>query len=142
MRSFILTVLFCFIASMAYAGGVIDNNNNEAGDIFVGTGINHGKASVGTWTNPDFLKGKDGIDGQDGVGEDGIDGRNGIDGKGLKDQYKAGIELRILDTKRTTFSTYYNRDFNNKSNEVGVKILIKLGKSYEEKLIEELRDGM
>jgi len=88
----------------------------------------------------------DGKDGTDGVGLDGKNGKDGIGkqglrgytGKGLKDQYKVGIEFRILDTKHTSWATYYNRDVNNKNNEFGMKCIIKLGKSYEEKLIEQL----
>lgn len=55
-----------------------------------------------------------------------------------KDQYKAGVEFRIVDTKNISWAVYYNRDFNNDNNEIGIKIIIKLGKSYEEKEIKKL----
>lgn len=158
MKKFVLLLVFCFIASTVFAGGVLDNNNNNLGDVLVGTGLNNGAASIGTWTDPDFLKGKDGANGytpikgvdySDGLtpvkgvdyfdGVNGKDGKNGLNGKDLKDQYKVGIEFRVLDTKKTTWLTYYNRDFNNDTNEIGVKVQIKLGKSYEEKLIEKLK---
>jgi hypothetical protein len=148
---------FFFLTSWGYsfAGGVTDDNNGNLGNIFLSTGQNQGANSVGHWadiTSVPELKGVKGDTGQQGIG---IDGKNGAEGKtgtngkdgqsiqgergkGLKNQYKVGIEFRILDTKHTTWATYMNRDFNNGINEVGVKLTIKLGKSYELRKIEEL----
>ena len=190
--------LFLF-TSLAFAGGVTDNNNGNQGYILISTGENNGSNSIGHWTDvttiPE-LKGEQGIAGFDGVngldglngdkgdtgeqgiqgftgeqgvqgiqgiqglignigntGEQGIQGIQGVQGKtgvkgdkgdkgdrglrgkGLKDQYKAGIGLRIFDTKRTQGEVAYYRDFNNNANEIVAKITIKLGSSYEEKEI-------
>ena len=148
-------------------GTVRDNNNGEEGFILMHSGEVQGQYNdAGTWTDAEFLRGEDGADGQDGIngadgtdgqagtngingevgnngidgvnGTNGIDGANGQDGKGLKNQYKAGVDFRVLDTRKTAWNIYYNSDFNNQIDEVGVKITIKLGKSYEERKIEEL----
>jgi hypothetical protein len=161
-----LAIMFLFILSSSVFAGVEtvkDNNDGNKGYILINTGTKNGQSDVGHWTDivtiPELKgekgdigqSGKDGLNGEQGLsGVNGQDGKNGTDGKdgkkgeqgeigkGLKDQYKAGIELRILDTKHTTWSTYMNRDFNNKTNEIGVKVTIKLGKSYELRRIEEL----
>ena len=81
-------------------------------------------------------QGIQGVQGKTGVkGDKGDKGDRGLRGKGLRNQQKAGIELRVFDTKRTTFSVYMNNDFNNKVTETGVKLTIKLGTSYEEREI-------
>jgi hypothetical protein len=108
----------------------------------------------------DGLNGKDGENGQDGI--NGVDGKDGVkgdkgdkgdrgkkgdrglrgfkgeQGKGLEDRYEFITEARLLDTKKTTWSIYAGRDFNNDVNIVGAKCVIKFGKSYEERRIEEL----
>ncbi len=146
-RLIVIAIGIIFLTSLAYAGGVVDNNNGSTGDILVATGENNGANSVGTWTNPTdipTLKGEKGDKGEQGItgtgeqGERGLRGYRGYTGKGLKDQYKVGVELRIVDTKHTTWATYYNRDLNNKSNEVGIKCTIKLGKDYLDRKLEEL----
>jgi hypothetical protein len=195
MRVVILTIAISLIfCNGSFAGGVVDNNNGAIGDILVSTGNNNGANSVGTWTDPSFLKGDkgdkgdtgeqgiagtngiDGLNGQDGYtpvkgtdyndgnnGVNGIDGSNGIDGKnglngtdgkegkqgekgatgavgkGLNDQYKAGVECVIAETQKTSWRLYYNRDFNNQVNEAGVKVVIYIGKSYNQKQIEGLQ---
>lgn len=57
----------------------------------------------------------------------------------MTDQYKAGVEVRVADTKNMSWHIYYNRGINTNHNEVGVKVVLKLGKSYLEKRIEELQ---
>lgn len=56
----------------------------------------------------------------------------------LTDRYEAQIEIRMLDTKKTTWSSYYIYDAYNDIGTVGLKYTIKLGKSYIDKKIEEL----
>jgi hypothetical protein len=81
-------------------------------------------------------QGIQGVQGKTGVkGDKGDKGDRGLRGKGLKDQYKAGVGLRIFDTKRTQGEIAYYRDFNNQANEIVAKITIKLGSSYEEREI-------
>jgi len=84
-------------------------------------------------TGEQGIQGVQGVQGKTGVKGD--KGDRGLRGKGLKNQQKAGIELRVFDTKRTTFSIYMNNDFNNKVTETGIKLTIKLGTSYEEREI-------
>jgi hypothetical protein len=68
----------------SFAGGVTDDNNGNQGYIFVSTGENHGKESVGRWVDPSDapeLKGDKGDTGAQGdTGLSGKDGLNGIDG--------------------------------------------------------------
>lgn len=53
-----------------------------------------------------------------------------------KTQYKIQTEFRVLDTKRLTVSTYISNNLTrSKLDEVGVRITIKLGTSYEEREI-------
>jgi len=56
----------------------------------------------------------------------------------LKDRYEGKINIRILDTKKTSTSIYYARDFNNENNGIGIEFTIKLGKNYSERKLEEL----
>lgn len=105
--------------------------------------------------------GKDGINGlngQDGVpgvkgdkgdigtqgekgnkGDKGERGLQGVQGKGLKDQYKVGVEAVIAETARTSWRMYYNRDVNNNTNEFGVRVVVYIGKSYSQKQMEKLQ---
>jgi len=87
-------------------------------------------------TGEQGIQGVQGVQGKTGVkGSKGDKGDRGLRGKGLKDQYKAGVGLRIFDTKRTQGEIAYYRDFNNQANEIVAKITIKLGSSYEEREI-------
>jgi len=87
-------------------------------------------------TGEQGIQGVQGVQGKTGVkGDKGDKGDRGERGKGLKDQYKAGVGLRIFDTKRTQGEIAYYRDFNNQANEIVAKITIKLGSSYEEREI-------
>ena len=87
-------------------------------------------------TGEQGIQGVQGVQGKTGVkGDKGDKGDRGLRGKGLKDQYKAGVGLRIFDTKRTQGEIAYYRDFNNQANEIVAKITIKLGTSYEEREI-------
>lgn len=189
-KKFVLTVLILgFMVGVSFAGGVQSDNNGNAGYLFVATGENHGKDSIGVWTDPSELglkgekgdvgatgatgeAGRDGINGLNGVdgtvgpqgdkgdigqnGEQGIagsDGKNGEkgktgdkgqqgiqgpQGKGLEDRVELIGEIRILDTRKTTWSVYAGRDFNNNANIVGAKVVYKLGKSYEESRLDNL----
>ena len=148
----ILVIGFVLLASLSFAGQVTDNNNGQVGDILISTGQNQGQNSVGTWTDSSTFKGEIGATGEQGlpgIGIDGKDGLNGKDGlgkqglrgytgKGLKNKEEAQLEVRIADTKHTTFAVYGIYDFSNQISTVGAKCTIKLGKSYEEKLIEQL----
>ena len=75
-----------------FAGGVTDNNSGNKGYILVSTGENNGANSIGTWTDPLFLKGDKGDTGSQGIqgvaGTDGKDGLNGIDGQNGTDGVK------------------------------------------------------
>jgi len=92
LKKFLLILgLISLSYSLAIAGGVTDDNNGNAGDILVSTGENHGKDSVGVWTDSSFLKGDTGAAGQDGRdgldGQDGAQGRDGINGEDGQDGY-------------------------------------------------------
>jgi hypothetical protein len=86
----ILLLVSVVTISICFAGGVTDDNNNLAGQILVGTGENHGKDSVGHWTDITDIpglkgekgdKGDQGIQGIQGItGKDGLNGINGING--------------------------------------------------------------
>jgi hypothetical protein len=87
-------------------------------------------------TGEQGIQGVQGVQGKTGVkGDKGDKGDRGLRGKGLKDQYKAGVGLRIFDTRKTQGEIAYYRDFNNNANEIVAKITIKLGASFEEKEI-------
>jgi len=121
----------------------IDGLNGDKGDT--------GQQGIQGFTGEQGIQGIQGIQGLIGnignTGEQGIQGvqgktgvkgdkgDRGLRGKGLKDQYKAGVGLRIFDTKRTQGEIAYYRDFNNQANEIVAKITIKLGSSYEEREI-------
>lgn len=57
-----------------------------------------------------------------------------------KTQYKIQTNFRIIDTKRISIAPYISHNFTRqKIDEVGIKITVKLCKSYEEKEIEKLQ---
>lgn len=221
-KLFLTVLVLGLMVGVAFAGGVTDNNNGNAGYLFVSTGENNGANSVGTWKDPSELglkgekgdtgeqgpAGRDGIDGLNGAdgqdGQNGLDGRDGVDGavgpqgeqgpagqdglngqdgsigpqgeagkegqagtdgkagdkgdtgskgdtgekgqqgiqgpqgKGLEDRVELIGEIRVLDTKRTTWSVYAGRDVNNGVGIYGAKVTVKLGRSYEERRLDEL----
>ena len=119
------------------------NNNNNQGYVLVGTGEKQGKVQIGTWQDPSFLKGEKGDKGEKGEkGEKGDKGDKGERGEKLKNQYKAVLEFRICDTKKTSWSIFHSYDFNNKINETGFKITIKLGKSYIDTELEKIQQEL
>lgn len=71
-------------------------------------------------------------------GDAGKQGIQGTIGEGLKDQYIGSIGLRLWDCKRHSGEISYGYDFNNKNNILEAKIVIKFGKSYEERKLESL----
>jgi len=101
------------------------------------------------------VDGENGSDGQNGeqgetgsTGETGAEGKEGSkgdvgltgqQGKGLEDRQEGILEIRVLDTKNTTWSIYNGYDFNNQINITGVKVTIKFGTSYEEREITKLQ---
>ena len=56
-----------------------------------------------------------------------------------KNGYIAELNFRIADTQKTTTEIFGGYDFNNSSNYCGIRFTIKIGKSYEEKIIENLK---
>ena len=87
----VLTMVISLFATTGFAGGVTDNNNGNAGNIFISTGENNGANSVGTWVNASDvpeLKGAKGDTGATGAtgstgstGQNGSNGENGTDGQ-------------------------------------------------------------
>jgi len=102
----------------------------------------------------DGVNGQDGLNGADGAigaqgekgntgdkgneGKKGEQGIQGLPGKGLKDRIELIGEIRILDTKKTTWSVYAGQDVNNRASIVGAKVVFKLGSSYEQRELEKL----
>lgn len=143
MKNITLTICFLLICNNVYAKtfSVESSNKGKEGKILV----HNGKTSQGKWTNPkniETLQGEKGDIGKTGNkgknGERGIQGEKGLQGKGLKDRYEIQGEIRISDTQRTSTAIYGIHDFNNDIQTVGIKFTWKLGKSYEEKLLDEL----
>lgn len=62
-----------------------------------------------------------------------------ITNKNIKNQHKAELIIKLNDTKRFTTRLKGDYDFNNEVYSAIISFEIKLGKSYEEKLIEELK---
>lgn len=107
-----------------------------------GDGLMAGGPTAWKWKELDvdfLLEGVELPEGPAGAtGAQGEVGPTGLTGKGLDDQYKAGLELRLFDEKHTALRVYYNYDFNNEVSEVGMKVEIKLFKSYLDRKIEAL----
>lgn len=62
-----------------------------------------------------------------------------ITNNNIKNQHTVEFIARITDTRKTTTELYSSYDFNNKVYGVGVRFIFKISRSWEEKLIEELR---
>lgn len=72
-------------------------------------------------------------------GVQGVKGNTGDAGR-EKTEYIGQVSIRILDEKRYGVSVYDGYDFRARHNdEIGLRLDLKLGKSYEEKQIEELK---
>ncbi len=96
----VLVVLFTFSTAVSQAVDMVtDNNNGNAGDILVNTGVQSGTVpphDVGTWTDPAFLKGKDGTNGSSttrnqlfaGPGADVVLWQNPTQSVGVETQYR------------------------------------------------------
>lgn len=102
-KAIAVLVVMMFVSANVFAGGVTDNNNGNAGYLFISTGENNGANSVGTWVNASDVpelkgekgdkgdKGDTGATGEQGIqgetgntgeaGQNGNDGQNGQDGK-------------------------------------------------------------
>ena len=85
---------------------------------------------------PKVTKGEKGDTGKQGVKGD--SGLQGIAGQGLKDQYIGSIGLRLWDCQRHSAEISYGYDFNNNNNIIEAKIVVKFGKSYLDRKLEEL----
>ena len=58
-------------------------------------------------------------------------------------QYVFGLNLRLYDSRKMSWNVFANYSANrSKLDRVGIDLTLKLGKSYEEKQIEELRGGI
>ena len=71
-------------------------------------------------------------------GEKGDTGLQGVAGKGLKDQYIGSIGVRLWDCQRHAGEISYSYDFNNRNNILEAKIIVRFGKSYMDRKLEEL----
>jgi len=158
-----ITLILCDMAYSAKppkppkAKNVSAIDNGTIGQLLV----NEGNGNIAQWVNPSTeFKGDTGNQGVQGVkgtqGEQGIKGNignqgikgnkgnrgdkgaKGATGKGLRDRYEVQLETRLIDTKKFALSNYYIYDTNNDNHCVGLKVTLKLGKSYEEKRIEDL----
>ena len=112
----------------------IDYNDGKNGEQ--GVAGTDGKTPV---KDVDYTDGKNGDKGDTGSkGDKGQQGIQGERGKGLEDRVELIGEVRILDTKRTTWSIYAGRDINNGVGIYGAKVTVKLGRSYEERRLDAL----
>ena len=107
-----------------------------------GTTGEQGSAGQDGAIGPEGVAGEEGKAGDKGsqgdTGEKGQQGIEGPQGQGLQDRVELIGEVRVLDTKRTTWSIYAGRDVNNGVGIYGAKVTVKLGRSYEERRLDEL----
>jgi hypothetical protein len=160
---FLLCLLWVNVVCFADSkiGNVKDNNNGNKGYILINSGQREGNNDIGHWTDiktiPE-LKGERG--GIGATGQAGIDGKdvdpkevkkldNSIDGvnnrvsKLERIQFVLETSFRILDTKRIILRPFFRQNFTrNKIDVAGLKIDIKLCRSYEEKLIEKINNRL
>lgn len=112
----------------------IDGQNGDKGD----TGEQGIQGDIG-FTGADGAKGDTGDIGSKGdEGKKGDRGLQGERGKGLENRVEVIGEVRLFDSKKTTWSVYAGRDLNNDVNIVGAKVTLKIGRSYYEKKIDDL----
>jgi hypothetical protein len=143
----LLTVLVLGLATNAYA--------NCGNDKDAGNGCSETPISIVGPQGPIGPSGSPGVDGTNGTnGVNGVDGKDGKKGDkgdtGAKGQDGApgdnmdhrlttnvGAEVRWFDTKRISIKSGYRYDANHHDNTVDAVIFeIKVGKSYEERIIE------
>jgi hypothetical protein len=128
-----------------------DGSNGKDGINGIGKDGENGITPV---KGVDYFDGLDGVNGKNGKDVDPktvnnlnnridntnqrIDSLSNRVSKLERTQFKLQVEFRIFDSKRLTISPYISQNFTrNKIDEVGVRVTVKLGKSYEEKLIEK-----
>jgi len=80
--------------------------------------------------------GKEGAEGKQ--GQRGEKGDKGDTGKGLENRVELIGEVRVFDTRKWAGYVYGGVDINNNTGITGIKVQYKMGKSYEEKRLDEL----
>lgn len=149
---------------MAFSGQeVVVDNKGTAGQILISDGVQIDSGHTnGSWVSPNALpslkgaKGDTGSQGNSGAtgskGDEGIAGKDGQDGKDADNARLDDVEhrmnrtkilaegvVRVYDAKKFQVNLFANYDFiGRKSHEMGARIEYKLGKSYEERRIDQL----
>jgi len=141
-----------FISTVAFANCGSNGNGNGNGNGCSGSNGSGSTGPQGPQGNPG-LNGSNGSNGTNGLngaaGSNGINGTNGINGVDAvdKSRFLGELDLRIWDTKRTSFYAFDSYGFNDTpGNDVlmdgrnafyGFKFVVKLGSSYEERLLDK-----
>jgi len=122
----------------------VDGSNGADGTNGV-DGANGANGADGTngANGTDGASGTDGKDGDKGdKGDPGVKGQDGKPGDDMEHRLTTniGAEVRWYDSKRFSIKSGYRYDINHKGHTVDAAILeIKIGKSYEERIIEKQR---
>jgi len=140
----ILIFMFLFVSSAFCAPGhsrnVRANNNGTNGQILINTGQDSGKTDIGSWTDIDSFGFVSSDDLTKEIKER-IDEVNNRVSKLERTQFKVQTEFRIIDTKTFSVSPYVSSNFTrNCVDEADLRIVFKIGKSYEEREIDKLRE--
>ncbi len=156
MKSITIGLLALSLTGAAYASDVITTTNaSEAqyGDILWYSDPTPGHPTA-TYALPSSVpgltgaQGATGAAGQDGTnGTNGKDGKNGLNGVNGKDAVvpavdpRMDVEVREFDSKHWSMASYASFGFQTGTSRyiVGQKLTLKLGKSYEQKMIEKLQ---
>ena len=159
MKRLLVMVLLSSLVSLSYANCGNDNGNGEGceGNTIVGsqgpTGPIGPQGPSGS-NGSNGQNGSNGSNGQDGKngnnGKDGKDGKNGSAPDGLNDtRLVADTALRLYDGKRVQWQVFNIYAFgsrpgqdvfgNGKNQSYGVRVIFKLGSSYEERELESLK---
>jgi hypothetical protein len=148
------TVMAILLASLFIAPSIFANcgngNGNGNGNGCSGNGSGDGSVGPTGPQGPAGLNGTNGTNGTNGAqGVAGLNGTNGVNGVDATAQARllGELDLRLWDTKHTSFYAFDSYHFNDQPGQdvfmdgrnafYGFKFVVKLGKSYEETLLEK-----
>ena len=138
--------LALIVSTALYVSADSDHNNGHGHDDCIHGGNCNGQTNQGPKgdigaTGATGATGQTGNSGRDGNdGKDGRDGKDGVDASRMATPIVGELGIRLFDSRYFQLQGFYGYDFRNQTNHVaGARVLIKLGRSFEERKLDLLQ---